>query len=57
MTEEEVRTAVKEMYPHSKGWHRKVDHMPFNQVLAIHVKNQQTPKKDDKHEDDPDIPF
>jgi hypothetical protein len=57
MTEEEVRTAVKEMYPKSKGWHRRVDHMPYSQVLAIHIKNQQTPKKDDKHEADPDIPF
>lgn len=58
MTDEQKRSAVKDMYPKSHRWAKRVDRMSDDQVFAIWVRNQQNQSKEVKEdEDDPDIPF
>ena len=45
----DIRLWVKEMYPDSQRWAKKVDAMPDNQVYAIYVRNlyqQEIPDED-----------
>lgn len=40
LTETQIRTWLKERYPHSTTWHRKVDKMGSSQVIAIYYRMQ-----------------
>jgi hypothetical protein len=56
-TEEEMRTFLKNLYPHAPKWHRRVNRMPLSQVVAIYLKNRNNEPKVEKKNEDPDIPF
>lgn len=57
MSDIEVKRAfVADLYP-GPGWKQKVKQMPEAQVIAIYMREQEHPHKDDKKKDGDDIPF
>jgi hypothetical protein len=47
MTDQQLRSSLKGMYPNSSGWHRKVDEMSKNQAFAIWMRFEEQREKEE----------
>lgn len=44
----QIRNSVKDLYPHSSSWHRRVDRMFDQQVYAIHKRIEEEKEAEEK---------
>ena len=47
-SDQHIRNSLKERYPNSSGWHRKVDAMSSNQAYAIYMRFQLQDEKEER---------
>jgi Na+-translocating ferredoxin:NAD+ oxidoreductase RnfD subunit len=50
LSDQQLKDSLKEMYPNSSGWHRKVDTMSKAQAFAIYMRFEEQKQKEERQE-------